>query len=95
MNPVWNRDDAERIARGHLAPSGIAISNAVFTVRTLAEVGRPPAIYAPESLHRSLAGSWLVYVSDGNSQILKSSWLVVISKADGAVLYSGSANDEG
>ena len=95
MNPVWKRDDAERIARDHLAASGRAIFDAIFTVRPLAEAGRLPGLCGFEDLERRLASSWLVYVSDAHPVALKSSWLVVVSKTDGTVLYSGSAHDEG
>jgi hypothetical protein len=97
---VWKRSDAERIARDHLAASGgFATGDVVFRVRTLAEIVESglcgPCLYAPESLHKSLASSWLVYVLDRRPFVFKSSWIVVVSRTDGAVLYSGSAYDEG
>jgi hypothetical protein len=94
-----SRDDAERIARDHLAASGFATFDLVFAVRTVAELVESrqqcPAFYRHQNLERRLASSWLVYVSDARPVALRSATLVVVSITDGAVLYSGSAQDEG
>ena len=93
------RSDAERIALGHLAISGFATGDVMFKARTLAEIVESglcaPCLYGPDNLERSLARSWLVYISDTPPVVLKSSRIVVVSGTDGAVLYSGSAYDEG
>jgi len=93
-----NRDDAERIARDHVAASDLfSMCEVVFQARTLAEVTQlglcGPVLYG--NLDASPASSWIVYVSDPQSFALKSSWIVVVSRTDGAVVYSGSGHDEG
>jgi hypothetical protein len=100
LTNLTNRDDAERIAREHLAAGGFAPVDVAFTVRTLAEIAESgicgPILY-PDNLQRSLATSWLVYVRDPQPVVWasKSSRIVVVSRTDGTVLYSGSAHDEG
>jgi hypothetical protein len=100
-NTNTSRDDAARIARDLVMSTGLPLPgfDPVFTVRTLAEVvesgSRAPVLYGPEHLHRSVASSWIVYVSQPRPFVLKSSEIVVVSKTGGAVLYWGSADDEG
>jgi hypothetical protein len=69
LTSLTNRDDADWIARDHLAAGGFARFNVAFTVRTLAEIVergfRAPALYL-ERLDRSLATSWVVYVTDAH-----------------------------
>lgn len=92
---IASRAEAEQIAREYLRAKGRFLSNLTFTVRTVAEVGGPPALYGFDDAERRLTNSWLVYVTGAHPMTLESSLLVVISRTDGAVLYAGSANDEG
>jgi len=76
-----SRDDAERIARDHLAAGdGFPMfGDAVFTVRTLADAGRFSIPFGLKNPEGSLARSWLVFVSDLQPLTIQSSWLVVVS----------------
>jgi hypothetical protein len=91
---LTSRDDAERIARDHLAAGRFEDCDIAFTARTLAEIVES-GVSAPALYPENLRSSWIVYVSNARPVVLKSSWVVVVSRTDGAVLYSGSAYDEG
>ena len=55
MNPARTRDDAERIARAHLAAQGSLASERVFTVRTLGEIGHATWLYGLQDAETTLA----------------------------------------
>ena len=52
--------------------------------------GRKPMLYGV-----SLENCWIAYVEPNDPLGLRASTCVVIDRSDGAILYHGSANDEG
>ena len=63
----------------------------VFDLDDLARRGvRSPALYAVD-----LRDAWIVYARERRSTMIQSSTIVAVSKTTGAVLYAGSAHDEG
>jgi len=85
---VITREDASRIAQQ--AAIERKLGAAIAQVLRLEEMEfRRPSIY-----NHSLDGCWIAYVEHTSFQ-MQASTIVVINDQTGAVVYAGSANDEG
>lgn len=84
-----DRAEAVRIGAAEIAAKGLG--SGAREALLLEELGyRPPLLYnGPD-----LAGCWIVYATRPSTG-LRSSTIVLVSRTTGAVLYSGSAHDEG
>lgn len=101
-----SRDEAERIATAYLksafaSPKGLVSAQvrrshepSISAVRDLHEVDRPPVLVYWQTLATNVHQCWIAYVTS-RQFALQASEIVLVSKESGAVIYFGSANDEG
>lgn len=84
-----SRDEAAALAEAHVRKNNSRIS-AVYAFEEIP--GSRPCLYWHSTT--PLEDCWFAYLEQTGVTIC-SSTIVVIDRADGAVLYFGSANDEG
>ena len=89
------RSDAEHLAQKYHADQQ-NLAGSAFQAYGLDEIKwQRPCLYGVEDLDAVLARAWIVYVRQSELMMLKNSYVVIVSKDDGAILYAGSAHDEG